>query len=146
MIYLSAIERTANEAVEDEEDARAKLAKHLTGPHRIEAQDFEAVLTATAQARPWRRVLKLTETKGIPDALLTVRADTIRELIEHSEPQSTSTLTNEGARIEREALRRFLFNTEAFAERIKEDREKEAAAPAEEPAPAPGSARRPTKA
>ncbi|MFF5655235.1 hypothetical protein [[Kitasatospora] papulosa] len=128
--FIQYIRTMATNAIETETDKRARLAAHLTSDKVVDALSFETVMTAAAEAKPWRTVLRIADTKTMAEAITEVREAATRQLIEHGESQSTSALRNEEDRMVREGLRRFLGRTSNFAEQIAayEQADQEAAA------------------
>ncbi|MFC8723721.1 hypothetical protein [Streptomyces bacillaris] len=115
------IVRTANDAIADEAQARATYMTKLASPAAIDANDLAPVLAASCYASPWRKVLTLTRTRPLIDAVDAARDHALQVLIERGETRSTSALTNEHARQEREGLRRFLDQTTSTIGRLKRE-------------------------
>ncbi|MFF3096782.1 hypothetical protein [Streptomyces cyaneofuscatus] len=117
--------RTANEAIADEAQARESYMRKIASATAIDANHLGPVLAAAGYAAPWRKVLTLLHTRPLADAVTTIRDHSTRILLERSETQSTSALTNEQARTEREALRRFLDRTDGTVERLQQEADEE---------------------
>ncbi|MFJ2205977.1 hypothetical protein [Streptomyces microflavus] len=117
--------RTANEAIADEAQARESYMRKIASATAIDANQLGPVLAAAGYAAPWRKVLTLLHTRPLADAVSAIRGHSMRTLLERSETQSTSALTNEQARTEREALRRFLDQTDGTVERLQQEADEE---------------------
>ena len=148
--YAEIVRQTAAQVIAEEAKARADFAAELAGEFEVRTSSFETVLEAAGRAKPWRKVLRIAETRTLAEALTSVREGALEALVEFSETQSTSPLRNEQERTEREGLRRFLRRSARAVERL----EREAAAeeaPAEAPAaveetPAKATGRKPSTA
>lgn len=103
----------ARNAHGEEKAAREKLAEVLSGPHLVSAHDIASFMQAQAKVVPWAYVLDGIERSGLTPtaAVRAVRERQRAELLERSETLSTSALTNEMRRVERDANREFLDDT-----------------------------------
>jgi hypothetical protein len=122
--------RTANEALADEAQARESYMRKIASATAIDANQLGPVLAAAGYAAPWRKVLTAVRSRPLADAVAAVRDHALRTLLERSETQSTSALTNEQARTEREALRRFLDHTAGTVDRLQQEADEECTRPA----------------
>ncbi|WP_431983932.1 hypothetical protein [Streptomyces qinglanensis] len=124
MSIAAAITQHAESVIAAERAARTRLADKLNGTETLTGRHFGEVMAAAANAAAWKELLTLAERKGsMRKAVELRRRQATRVLIEHRDSQSTSALTNEGERLEREGLRSFLSYTEYTVE----DLDKEAA-------------------
>ncbi|MDT0377263.1 hypothetical protein RM572_00540 [Streptomyces sp. DSM 42041] len=99
-----------------EAGVRADLAAALTDPDRPATYyDAASLLKATADAQPWHNLVRLAKSKGMDYAVTALREHYTRNLLERDETRSTSAFANEADRLDREAQRRFLADTEFFA-------------------------------
>ncbi|MFR9675870.1 hypothetical protein [Streptomyces sp. TR02-1] len=112
-----ALIESATEALEfalrREVRARQRAAEALTGDNPFSEQDVERLLSVQAQAQPWHEVEKIAGTGGkdLVDAVITVRREITRNLIQRHERTSTSQLVIEMDRLRRQAEREFLTET-----------------------------------
>jgi hypothetical protein len=99
-----------------EEGARKQLAENALAGFALSSYNMRPVLEAQAAALPWRHVTRSINGKKTPvEALREVRKDATEALVGDSESQSTCAMTNDVARMEREAWRRFLRQTRRLA-------------------------------
>lgn len=103
--------RHADAAIEREEQARKSLARAIEAGNVLDSYTLRPVLTAQAEATPWRKVAQRIEKAGAEKALESVREEYTDLLIDRSESQSTCAITNEIDRTQRDAARRFLSAT-----------------------------------
>jgi len=98
-------------AIDTEGRARKALADVVSTGGYIDAHTLKPVMTAQAEALPWRQVLNRLEKAGALEALDSVREECTELLLERSESQSTCAITNDLERMRRDAARNFLRNT-----------------------------------
>jgi hypothetical protein len=158
MNHAEGIKTMAEQYIDGEIKARKAAAADLLdenlGGRRIETYSIGKALTWAYEAAPWRELLALAEDKGMADALDTVRRRATKKLTEDAESTSTSALTNEAGRLEREGLRLFLSRTTGWADMIREQEAEQAEQAAAEPqaaevpekTPAPKTATTPSPA
>jgi hypothetical protein len=146
MNHAEGIKTMAEQYIDGEIKARKAAAADLLDENlvgrRIETYSIGKALTWAYEAAPWRELLALAEDKGMADALDTVRRRATKKLTEDAESTSTSALTNEAGRLEREGLRLFLSRTTGWADMIREQ-EAEQAEQAEQAAAEPQAAEAP---
>lgn len=98
-----------------EEQARTKLAEHLAGGKPVTCDLLERLLSAQADASNWRRVAtRMARGQEAGEAVRQVRVHLTESLLEVGESRSTSAITNDMARMEREAVRTFLEATRTY--------------------------------
>jgi hypothetical protein len=102
---------SAQSAIRREEYARNILTEAITAGTVIDAYTLRPMLTAQANAMPWRKVVARIKKAGAARALESVREECTELLTERSESRSTCAITNETDRIAREAAREFLRAT-----------------------------------
>ncbi|MEJ8654614.1 hypothetical protein WKI65_42940 [Streptomyces sp. MS1.AVA.3] len=108
---------SAEHAITRADKQRKQLAESMTADSfHLDTYSLQPVLRAQANALPWRHVRARINTGLTPiEALRDVRAEQTRRLLGTSESQSTDALVNETERMEREAARNFLRDTERLA-------------------------------
>ncbi|MEJ8654845.1 hypothetical protein WKI65_44110 [Streptomyces sp. MS1.AVA.3] len=108
---------TAERSIARADTKRKELAELMAADFfHLDTYSLRPVLGLQATALPWRHVLARIQTGLTPtEALRDVRAEQTRQLLSMSESQSTDALVNETERMQREAARNFLRDTEYLA-------------------------------
>ncbi|MEU0181440.1 hypothetical protein ABZ312_09650 [Streptomyces sp. NPDC006207] len=102
----------AENAIDAEEAARTRLAKALTAGKPIDSYLLEGVIEKQADAANWRNLIdRLDKGEDVTEAVTKIRQMLTKRLLEYGESTSTSAISNDIARNEREAARRFLDRT-----------------------------------
>jgi hypothetical protein len=99
-----------------EGQARTKLAETLAAGHPVTSHELESLLSAQSDADNWRRVLAgLGRGQGAAEVVRQQRERLTERLLEFGESRSTSMITNDIARMERDAARSFLETSRGIA-------------------------------
>lgn len=112
------ITKAAEYVIARADKERKELAEMMAADFfHVDSHSLTPVLRTQAYAMPWRHVRARIQT-GLTaeDALRNVRAELTRQLLSMSERQNADALVNETDRMEREASREFLRDTERLAE------------------------------
>ncbi|MFI9026337.1 hypothetical protein [Streptomyces sp. NPDC053560] len=106
---LRTLTHRAEMAYTDDEKARTLLAERLgQGAATDLSQTIDAALVASANAKPWRQLMKRVEAHGVREGLAKQKAEVMEVLLSYGMGMSTSLVANAARLAEQDGQRRFL--------------------------------------
>ncbi|NGO66769.1 hypothetical protein [Streptomyces boncukensis] len=134
MDAATALKRLTNRAeahIEADEKARTALADALAkAPATDLTTQIDGAFRESANAKPWRQLMKRVERHGVREGLAKQKAEALEVLLSYGMSMSTSMVANGARFAEQDGLRRFLDVVDTFE--IDEDSDP-AGAPVEVP-------------